>query len=194
MDVSNNHSVTLGGNRALAVSNVDAGQKFTLRLKQDGTGSRVVTWWSGITWFTSAGAAPTLKTDPDTVDYIGFICTSGGYYEGFHLTENSSGGGGGSSSITVRESDGTPNVSNVSTIIVSNGTLTDDGSGQVTISTGGGGGGGSYDDTYVSGVSTFASGLAIQNQTDIATVSGLLYDDAAISGYLNHGLIPQILV
>ena len=103
----------------------------------------------------------------------------------FHLTENSSGGGGGGSAITVRESDGTPNVSNVSTIIVSNGTPTDDGSGryQVTISTGGGGGG-SYDDTYVSGVSTFASGLvAIQNQTDIATVSGLLYDDAAISGY-----------
>ena len=172
MDVSNNHSVTLGGNRALAVSNVDAGQKFTLRLKQDGTGSRVVTWWSGITWFTSAGAAPTLKTDPNTIDYIGFICTSGGYYEGFHLTEDSSGGGGGSSSITVRESDGTPNVSNVSTIVVSNGTLTDDGSGQVTISTGGGGD--SYDDTYVSGVSTFASGLAIQNQTDIATVSGLI--------------------
>ena len=110
MDVSNNHSVTLGGNRALAVSNVDAGQKFTLRLKQDGTGSRVVTWWSGITWFTSAGAAPTLKTDPNTVDYIGFICTSGGYYEGFHLTENSSGGGGGGSAITVSESDGNPNV------------------------------------------------------------------------------------
>ena len=139
-------------------------------------------WVNGLV-YVFMGAAPTLKTDPNTVDYIGFICTSGGYYEGFHLTENSSGGGGGGSAITVRESDGTPNVSNVSTIIVSNGTLTDDGSGQVTISTGGGGGGGSYDDTYVSGVSTFASGLAIQNQTDIATVSGLLYDDAAISGY-----------
>ena len=181
MDESNNHSVTLGGNRTLAVSNVDAGQKFTIRLRQDGTGSRTVSWWSGITWFTSAGAAPTLKTDPDTIDYIGFICTSGGYYEGFHLTESSSGGGG-TASITVEEVDGTPSVSNVNTIVVSNGTLTDDGGGQVTITTGGGGGG-SYDDTYVSGVSTFASGLAIQNQADIATVSGLLYDDAAISGY-----------
>jgi hypothetical protein len=60
--------------------------------------------------------------------------------------------------------------------------LTNDGGGQVTITTGGGGGG-SYDDTYISGVSTFASGLAVQNQADIATVSGLLYDDAAISGY-----------
>ena len=143
MDESNNHSVTLGGNRTLAVSNVDAGQKFTIRLKQDVTGSRTVSWWSGITWFTSAGAAPTLKTDPDTIDYIGFICTSGGYYEGFHLTESSSGGGG-TASITVEEVDGTPSVSNVNTIVVSNGTLTDDGGGQVTISTGGGGGGVSY--------------------------------------------------
>ena len=32
-------------------------------------------------------------------------------------------------------------------------------------------------------VANFASGLAVQNETDIATVSGLLYDDTAISGY-----------
>ncbi len=44
-------------------------------------------------------------------------------------------------SITVEEVDGTPSVSNVNTIKVSNGTLTDDGSGVVTITTGGGGGG-----------------------------------------------------
>lgn len=41
--------------------------------------------------------------------------------------------------LTVREVDGTPNVSNVDTIIVTNGTLTDDGSGVVTLDTGGGG-------------------------------------------------------
>tara|TARA_A100001515_G_scaffold47109_2_gene37161 strand:- start:343 stop:3465 length:3123 start_codon:yes stop_codon:yes gene_type:complete len=35
----------------------------------------------------------------------------------------------------------------------------------------------------ISGIANFASGLAVQNETDIATVSGLLYDDAAISGY-----------
>ena len=46
-------------------------------------------------------------------------------------------------SLTVKEADGTPNVSNVRTIVVSNGTLTDDSNGQVTITTGGGGGGGS---------------------------------------------------
>tara|TARA_R110002073_G_scaffold105143_2_gene237947 strand:+ start:1478 stop:3013 length:1536 start_codon:yes stop_codon:yes gene_type:complete len=49
-----------------------------------------------------------------------------------------------SSSLTgvlrVREVDGSPNVSNVDTIVVTNGTLTDDGSGVVTIDTGAGGG------------------------------------------------------
>ena len=43
--------------------------------------------------------------------------------------------------LRVREVDGTPNVFPVSTIVVSNGTLTNDGGGQVTITTGGGGGG-----------------------------------------------------
>lgn len=41
-------------------------------------------------------------------------------------------------SLTVKEVDGTPSVSSVETIRVSNGTLTDDGSGQVTITIGGG--------------------------------------------------------
>ena len=42
------------------------------------------------------------------------------------------------------------------------------------------------DDSYVSGIATYASGLADQNVLDIATVSGLLsdsYDDTPISGY-----------
>jgi hypothetical protein len=34
------------------------------------------------------------------------------------------------------------------------------------------GGGGSYDDTYVSGVAAYASGQAIENETEIASVSG----------------------
>ena len=45
------------------------------------------------------------------------------------------------SGLEVTEVDGTPDVTDVSKIVVSNGTLTDDGSGQVTITTGGGGGG-----------------------------------------------------
>lgn len=43
--------------------------------------------------------------------------------------------------LTVQEIDGSPTVNHVTTLRVSNGTLTNDGAGQVTITTGGGGGG-----------------------------------------------------
>ena len=54
----------------------------------------------------------------------------------------SSGGGGGTSNLTVEEQDGNPTVTPVTTIKVTNGTLTDEGGGVVSIVTGGGGGGG----------------------------------------------------
>lgn len=44
----------------------------------------------------------------------------------------------------VKEADGAPAVSNVRTLVFSNGSVTDDGSGQVTISSGGGAGGTLY--------------------------------------------------
>ena len=59
MDESNTHATTLGGNRTLAVSNVDAGQKFTLRIAQDSTGEREVNWWSNISWIISGSGEPT---------------------------------------------------------------------------------------------------------------------------------------
>lgn len=62
------------------------------------------------------------------------------YYDGTNFSDvgagGGGGGGGGGGSITVQESDGTPSVAGVTTIKVSNGTLTDDGSGVVTIETG----------------------------------------------------------
>ena len=61
------------------------------------------------------------------------------------VAENSGG------AITVKESDGSPNVSNVTTIVVSNGTLTDNSNGQVTIDTGGSGGGSTSPFTSASG-------------------------------------------
>lgn len=47
-----------------------------------------------------------------------------------------------SGSLTVKEVDGSPSVTNVTEIKVTNGTLTDNGGGSVSITTGGGGGGG----------------------------------------------------
>jgi hypothetical protein len=86
MDTSNLHQVTLAGNRTLAVSNVAVGQAFVIRLTQDGTGSRTVTWFSTIKW--AGGSAPTLTTTAAKADVLGFICTSSGNYDGFVVGQN----------------------------------------------------------------------------------------------------------
>ena len=86
MNEANLHTVTLGGNRTLAVSNVDAGQKFIIRLTQDGTGSRTVTWFSTIKW--PGNLAPTLTTTGGKTDVFGFICTSAGNYDGYVIGYN----------------------------------------------------------------------------------------------------------
>lgn len=81
MNTSNVHSVTLGANRILAVSNVAVGQVFILRVVQDGGGSRTVTWFSTIKW--TGGSAPTLTTTGGKTDVFGFLCTSAGNYDGY---------------------------------------------------------------------------------------------------------------
>lgn len=86
LDSANTHSVTLGGNRTLALSNSDAGQKFIIRLTQDGAGSRTVTWFSTIKW--AGGVTPTLTTTANKTDVFGFICTSAGNYDGFVVGYN----------------------------------------------------------------------------------------------------------
>lgn len=86
MAESNVHTVTLGGNRTLAVSNTSTGQSFIIRLVQDGTGSRTVTWFSGISW--AGGTAPTLTTTANKADWFGFITTGSGAYSGFIIGQN----------------------------------------------------------------------------------------------------------
>jgi len=77
----NIHTVTLGGNRTLALSNPTVGQCFIIRLQQDGTGSRTVTWFSTIKW--PGGSAPTLTTTANKTDTFGFICTASDQYDGY---------------------------------------------------------------------------------------------------------------
>jgi len=86
LDESNIHSVTLAGNRILALSNADVGQTFVIRLTQDATGSRTVTWFSTIKWV--GGVTPTLTTTANKTDVFGFICTSGGNYDGFTVGQS----------------------------------------------------------------------------------------------------------
>ena len=80
------HNVTLGGNRTLAVKNTRAGDRFVLRLTQDGTGSRTITWFSTIKW--AGGSAPTLTTTASKADVVGFLCTGTNAFDGFVIGQN----------------------------------------------------------------------------------------------------------
>lgn len=86
LSVANEHTVTLGGNRTLATSNDQNGQAFLIVLVQDGTGSRTVTWWSGILW--PGGTVPTLTTTANKADVFSFIRTASGAYYGFVVGQN----------------------------------------------------------------------------------------------------------
>lgn len=86
MTASNVHTVTLADNRILAVSNTSTGQPFVIRLVQDGTGGRTVTWFSTIKW--PNGTAPTLSTTGSRVDVFGFITTGSNTYDGFIVGQN----------------------------------------------------------------------------------------------------------
>lgn len=80
------HQVTLGGNRTLALEHETTGQSFVLRLVQDGTGSRTVTWFSTIKW--DQGTAPTLTTTAGKTDVFMFMVTGTGTYDGFIIGQN----------------------------------------------------------------------------------------------------------
>ena len=67
--LSNNYSVTLGGNRTLAnPTNLTAGQSGCIFISQDGTGSRTLAF--GTYWDFPAGTAPTLTTTASAVDLL----------------------------------------------------------------------------------------------------------------------------
>lgn len=81
LDESNLFYLTLNGSIALAVSNGEIGQRFTLKLTQGVTGGRSVTWWGGISW--PGGLIPTLSPDAGDSDLFGFIKTGASSYDGF---------------------------------------------------------------------------------------------------------------
>ena len=80
------HQVTLAGNRTLALSNETTGQSFVVRLVQDATGSRTVTWFTTIKW--DQGVAPTLTTTASKTDVFMFMATGTGTYDGFIIGQN----------------------------------------------------------------------------------------------------------
>lgn len=70
------NSVTLGGNRTLAISGTPKlGEFVQVRLKQDGTGGRTVTWpSSGVTITWPLGASPVLTTTAGKTDTFQLLC------------------------------------------------------------------------------------------------------------------------
>lgn len=76
----------LAGNPTLAVVHDHVGQTFDVILKQDATGSRTVTWWSGILW--AGGSAPTLTTAANKRDWFRFLKLSTGTYLGTIVGQN----------------------------------------------------------------------------------------------------------
>lgn len=77
----NIHHITMpAGNITIALSNGTAGQCFIIRILQDGTGSRTVTWFTTIRW--AGGSAPTLTTTASKADTIGFEITGSSTYDG----------------------------------------------------------------------------------------------------------------
>lgn len=65
-------TLTLGGNRTMAApTNLVAGASYALKVAQDGTGSRTLTWNAVFKW--PSGTAPTLSTAASAVDIVTFI-------------------------------------------------------------------------------------------------------------------------
>jgi hypothetical protein len=66
--VSDFFTWTMGGSRTLALTNLVPGQTFRIQIKQDATGSRIVTWPAAFTW---AGGTPgVLSTAANAVDEL----------------------------------------------------------------------------------------------------------------------------
>tara|TARA_R110000824_G_scaffold10866_5_gene47619 strand:- start:12031 stop:14064 length:2034 start_codon:yes stop_codon:yes gene_type:complete len=85
LDESNIHTVTVTADRTFAVSNADIGQRFMIRVLQDGTGGHSGTWWSTIKW---AGGTPPVQpiagnAEANKAQLYGFLCTSAANYDGF---------------------------------------------------------------------------------------------------------------
>lgn len=76
----NNATVTLGGNRTLAFSGIVAGMTGTLKVVQDGTGSRTLTLPSGSKVIGGGAGAVTLTTTAAAIDILAFVYDGTNYF------------------------------------------------------------------------------------------------------------------
>ena len=71
-------TVTLGGNRTFAAATNQKVGTYILRVVQDGTGGRTVTWNTVFKW--PAGIAPVLTTTGNRRDLFSFVCDGTNLY------------------------------------------------------------------------------------------------------------------
>ena len=94
-----NITFTFGGNGNASVPPATLAYGFTLKVTQDGTGSRTLTWPSTVRW--PGGSAPDLTGTANSVDVFTFLTDGtgglGANYYGFLAGANLSGSGGTSS-------------------------------------------------------------------------------------------------
>ena len=76
--------ITLTGNATITMPTAVSGKSFTILLKQDGTGSRTVTW-SSVQW--PSGTAPTITSTASKMDKYVFI-SDGTYWYGSNAGQN----------------------------------------------------------------------------------------------------------
>mgnify|MGYP000244383379 CR=1 FL=1 len=69
--------ITLTGNATITMPTAVAGKSFIMFLKQDGTGSRTVTW-STVKW--SGGTAPTITSTASRQDIFSFFSDGTNWY------------------------------------------------------------------------------------------------------------------
>jgi hypothetical protein len=78
-----NAVVTLGGNRTLAFSNTRTGAYYTLRVIQDGTGSRTLAMPASVKVIGGGAGVVTLSTAANSVDLISFYFDGTNYWTSF---------------------------------------------------------------------------------------------------------------
>ncbi len=167
LSLSNWFQCTLGATNTIAVSNPTTGQQFTIRVVQDGTGDRTVTWFGGITWI--GGGEPTLSTDADAVDVLVFKITGAGAYDGFSTV-------GGTGTVT--------DLSIVTANGVSGSVATSTTTPAVTLTLG------AITPTSIGSATTATTQSAADNSTKIATTA---YVDAAV-GAAGGGTVTTVSV
>lgn len=86
LSLGNDHRISPTGNFTIAISNAKVGQKFLVSITQDGTGSRIATWFTTIRWF--GGSEPVLTTTASKRDTFGFVVTAAGTYDGVVVGQN----------------------------------------------------------------------------------------------------------